>query len=187
MTISLSNFYIFLDIESTGFDPIRNDVTSIGAIVTDRSHNVLSEFYTTVKPEINKFTSEDALVISGFSREALMQHKPQREACIDFMKFLKPYLELFPQTMVSHTVNGFDWRFLDWLFRKQDLNNNLYRVIRHDFQQSTIKIARDLGHSNNKLNEWAERLNLSFKHHNALEDAFMCFEIHRHLLDKNKL
>lgn len=184
MTTFLSSFYIFLDVETTGFDPIRNDVTSIGVVVTDHSHVVLSEFYTTVKPEINKFTSEDALIVSGFSKETLLSHKPQREACIDFMKFLKPYLETFPQKMISHTVNGFDWRFVDWLFRKQELNYNLYKVIGHENQESTIKIARELGYSNNKLSDWGNRLSISFEHHNALEDAKMCYMIHKQLTKK---
>ena len=177
----LSNYLVFVDAETSGFEPIRNDVTSIGAIVTDCSHNVLADFYTTVKPEINKFTSEEALVVSGFSKEALLTHKPQRQACIDFMRFLKPYLEEFPQMMVSHTVNGFDWRFIEWMFRKQELNYNLYRVLSPEFQESTIKLGRQAGHATNKLDEWAERLNLTFNHHNALDDARVCFQIHKHL------
>lgn len=181
----LSKYYLFVDIESTGFDPIRNDVTSLGAIITDSSLSEMGSFYTTVKPDMNKFISDDALKVSGFSLANLMIHTEQRDACILFMKFLKPYLEYFPLTMVSHTVNNFDWRFVDWLFRKQELNFSLYKALRHDYQESTIKLGRDAGHSTNKLNEWAERLGLTFNHHNALDDARMCLEIYRHLKVKN--
>lgn len=176
------HFKIFLDVETTGFDPIRNDVISLGAVITDGSLSVVDEFYTTIKPNINKFISDDALAVSGFTRDQLIEHKPQRDACIDFMWFLKPFLSEEPQSMVSHTNNGFDWRFVDWLFRKQDLNYNLYKILRHDYQESTIKIARDLGHSNNKLNDWAKKLNLNFNHHNALDDARMCMEVYKWLL-----
>ena len=181
----LSRYYLFADIESTGFDPIRNDVTSIGAIVTDSSLNELAAFYTTVKPDLNKFVSDEALQVSGFSRANLMIHTSQREACILFMKFLKPYLEQFPMMMVSHTVNNFDWRFIDWLFRKQELNYSLYKALRYDYQESTIKLGRDAGYPTNKLNEWADRLKLNFNHHNAMDDARMCLEIYRHLKGKN--
>jgi len=184
--VKQSLFNIYIDIESSGFNPIRNDVTSIGVIVTDDLFNIQSQFYSTVKPDINKFTSDEALAISGFTRQALLLHKPRREACIDIMKFLKPYLSTEPQMMISHTVNCFDWRFLDWLFRKEDLNFNLYKILRHDYQLSTIKMARDLGHSNNQLGEWAKRLDLTFNHHNALDDALMCFNIHKHLADKKE-
>jgi DNA polymerase III epsilon subunit-like protein len=179
-----SLFNIYVDVETTNFDPIRGDITSIGVVVTDNSFSVLDQFYSTVKPELNKFTSDEALTVSGFTRAALMLHKPRREACIDIMKFLKPFLSEHPQLMVSHTVNGFDWRFVDWMFRKEDLNWNIYKVLRHDYQLSTIKLARELGHSNNKLGEWATRLNLSFNHHNALDDALMCYNIHKHLEEK---
>lgn len=179
----LSRFNIFIDIESTGFDPIRNDVTSLGAIVSDGHLNIVNEFYTTARPDINKFTSDDALKISGFTREELLNHTPQRDACIDFMYFLKPFLSELPQNMVSHTSNNFDWRFIDWMFRKQELNWNIYKILRHDYQESTIKIARAQGHSNNKLNEWALRLNKTFNHHNALDDARMCMEVYKWLLN----
>lgn len=179
----MSRFNIFVDVETTGFDTIRNDVTSIGAVVTDGSFNTLEEFYTTVRPELNQFTSDKALEVSMFTRETLMQHKPQREACIDFMYFLKPYLSTFPQTMISHTVNNFDWRFIDGLFRKQDLNFNLYKILRHDYQESTIKLARSLGHTENKLSDWAIKLELDFNHHNALDDARVCMEIYKWLSD----
>jgi DNA polymerase III epsilon subunit-like protein len=184
---NLHSKYIFLDVETTSFDPIRGDVISLGAIVTDSSHNELGAFYTTVKPDMNKFISDDALAVSGFSRDDLLTFKPRREAVKDFMWFLKPHLDIFPQIMVSHTVNGFDYRFIDWMFRKEELNYKLYKIIRHDYQQSTIKMARDLGHSNNKLGEWATRLGLTFNHHNALEDARMCLNIHKHLSVSNKL
>jgi DNA polymerase III epsilon subunit-like protein len=176
--------YVFLDLETTGFDPIRNDVTSMGAIITDSSRIVLDELYTTARPDINKFTSDEALNISGFSKAQLLLHKPQREACIDLMKFLKPHLEEFPLMMVSHTSNNFDWRFLDWMFRKQDLNFKIYKALRHDYQQSTIKMGRSAGYDGNKLNQWAERLSLTFNHHNALDDARMCLEVHK-FLSKN--
>lgn len=181
---SRSSYYFFIDIESTGFDPIRNDVTSLGAIVTDSSLNELNAFYTTVKPDMNKFVSDEALSVSGFTRANLMIHTPQRDACIAFMKFLKPYVELFPQIMVTHSLNNFDWRFVDWLFRKQELNYSLYKILRYDYQESTIKMGRDAGYQTNKLNEWADRLNMTFNHHNALDDARMCLEIYRHLKGK---
>lgn len=180
-----SKHIVFLDVETTGFDPIKNDVTSLGAIITDSSLNEVGSFYTTVKPDMNKFISDDALKVSGFSLANLMIHTEQRDACILFMKFLKPYLECFPLTMVSHTVNNFDWRFIDWMFRKQELNFSLYKALRYDYQESTIKLGRDAGYPTNKLNEWADRLNLSFNHHNALDDAKMCLEIYRHLKNKN--
>lgn len=176
-----SKYLIFADVESTGFCPMKNDVTSIGAVITDRSHNLLREFYTTVRPDINKFTSDDALKVSGFSREQLMEHKPRREALIAFSYFLKPYLEIFPQTLISHTVNSFDYRFIDWCFRKEGFHFSLYRIIRYDFQESTIKMGRDAGFSTNKLSEWAERLSLTFQHHNALDDAKMCLNVHKYL------
>ena len=85
-----SLFNIYIDVETTNFDPIRGDITSIGVVVTDNSFSILDQFYSTVKPDINKFTSDEALAISGFNKVALMLHKPRREACIDIMKFLKP-------------------------------------------------------------------------------------------------
>lgn len=174
---------IFFDLETTGFDPIRNDVTSIGCIVTDEKVNVLDKFYIEVRPDINKFTSLDALVVSGFTIDQLKNFPSRKEALITLLNFLSNHESSWPHVSVSHSINNFDFKFLDWCFRKENINYSLYKTIRHDFQLSTIKIARSLGYKNNKLNIWANNLNIDFKHHNALSDAHMCMEIYKWLLN----
>jgi len=156
---------------------MKNDVSSIGVIVADSNYREVGAFYTKVRPDINNFISDKALEVSGFSRDQLSTFIPRRDAIIKFMHFLKPYVEATPQTMVSHTVNNFDYRFVDWMFRKEDLHFSLYRIIHYEYQLSTIKMGREAGHATNSLEEWASRLKLSFNHHNALDDARMCYNI----------
>jgi DNA polymerase III epsilon subunit-like protein len=43
-----------------------------------------------------------------------------------------------------------------------------------------------LGYENNGLGEWAKRLKKDFLHHNALDDAKMCADIFKHLINLEK-
>ena len=180
-------YRIYCDIESTGFDPIRNDLVSIALIVANREMVKVGEFYETAKPDFNKFYSEEAEEIHGFGMAQLMSFQNPRVLCLNLLKFLKPYKDQFnfPQLFVSHSLRSFDYKFMQWLFMKQDLQNSLWKVLRPDFQRSTILEGRAAGYSDNKLNVWADRLGIELDHHDAASDTNCCYEVDKFLLRGN--
>ena len=176
-------FNIFCDVETTGFDPWRNDICSLAVIVTNNNLSVESSFYTTVKPEINKFYSEDAESVHGFTRDEMKTFPPPECVCNDLLAFLAPFKAKnnSPRLFVSHSLRQFDYLFLEVMFRKQGLEYELWKVIEQRHQRSTIKEARKQGYKKNGLAEWSKRLGFDLKHHDALSDTMGCLEVDRYL------
>ena len=109
-----NKFRIYCDIESTGFDPIRNDLISIAMIVTDREMVKRAEFYETAKPDFNKFYSEDAEKIHGFGIAQLMSFQNPSVLCLNLLKFLKPFKDQFnfPQSKHFLLSKGLRYRYI---------------------------------------------------------------------------
>lgn len=179
-----SEFYIFSDCETTGFDPVRNDMISVSLIVTDSNHNIIDKYYDEIKPDFNKFYSEEAEKIHGFTKRDMKNFKPRKEACIDMLKFLKPFKDKnnTPRPFVFHALRNFDYQFLNWAFRKEELQYSLWKIIEGGNIFSTIEMARKAGYKDNKLNTWAKRLGVDFSHHLAEDDAKMCLNLYKHLI-----
>ena len=176
-------FRIYCDVETTGFDPIRNDVVSVALIVTDRNLNKISEFYETARPEFNKFYDAGAEAVHGITKKEMQTFQSQERLCKSILKFLSPYKDNdnFPQLFVSHCLKSFDYRFLEWCFRKQNLQYSMWKIIRDDFQRSTILEGRRKGFKGNRLDEWAKRIGFNLHHHHALSDTACCLAVDKYL------
>ena len=177
-------FRIYSDVETTGFCPIRNDVVSIALIVANENMEIQDKFCETVRPDFNKFYSEDAEKIHGFTKRKMKKFQDPRSLCINILNFLKPFKDEgdFPQLFISHSIGQFDYRFVEWLFRKQELQWSLWKVLDQSKQRSTIKAGRARGYKTNKLDEWAKRLGFDLQHHSAESDTMCCYEIDKFLM-----
>lgn len=185
----LSNYSFIADVETSGFCPIRNDVVSIGLIVVDSQLKEVDHIYLKVRPEINKYTRADdvATHVHGFTLNEMAFFPERRESIVKLMNFLKPFKNEIntPRPFFYHATNAFDYLFLEWFFRKEDLQYSLWKIIDHRSSHSTVLLARSLGYEKNKLDQWALRMGEVFNHHNALEDAKMCAKILLHILKSN--
>lgn len=183
----MKNKYSFvIDIESTGFCPIRNDIISIGVVVLNDKLSVIDSFYDKARPDTYKWMNEDnvATHVHGFKLSEMMFF-PERFTTIKrLMNFLVKYLcpSHTPRPLFYHATKGFDYLFVEWFFRKENLEYSLYKIFTHPTSYSTVLLARSLGYEGNKLDQWASRLSESFHHHNALDDANMCAKILQYIL-----
>jgi DNA polymerase III epsilon subunit-like protein len=163
-------FTFYVDLETSGGDPIRNDVIEICCLVTRRGEfEVIDKFHSYVRPEqINSVTwSQRAQEVHGITPAQAMTFPERRKVAIDFLNFLVPYKheENFAQLFVCHAMaqsffdqkenetkwGMFDFNFLDWLFRKEKLNYSLYKVFNPTYLLSTIWLAQKLGYGNDQL------------------------------------
>jgi len=182
MEILNENHFFFCDVETTGFDPIRNDVVSLSMIVTDPDFNPVGEFYETCRPDFNKFYSSGAEKAHGFTRAQSEKFQDPRKMLIRLLKFLAPFRtpgKYHPY--IYHALKYFDFRFTDWAFRKQNMQWSFYKMFDERFTESTILMARNAGYSPNKLSDWAERVEFDLQHHNALSDTRCCVEVYKFL------
>jgi len=131
---------------------------------------------------MNKFISDESIKIHGFSRNQMANFQPRKDFLMNLLWFLNEFRTPDQtETLVFHANGNFDWRFLDWCFRKEELHWSLYKMIDGTKLVSTLKMARDAGYSHNKLNVWADRLSFDLKHHDAKSDTECCMEIYKFL------
>lgn len=175
-------YLFFLDLETTGFDPIRNDVLTLCVVVTDLDCKPVATFYEKCRPKIDKFVTDESCKIHGFSRQQMAKFPPRIETLKKLLWFLNDYRTPDQyENLIFHANGNFDWRFLEWCFRKEDLHFSLWKMFDHRFLHSTLKMARAAGYSKNKLSDWAERLGFDLDHHNAKSDTECCVEIYKYL------
>lgn len=172
-----------IDCETTGFDPIGCDPIVLSIIIADHNLNELSKKTFKARPFSKKYWGKGAEEIHGIPWKEAEYFPTQRETCMQILNFLVPYKhsENKPILFVSHDKNNFDWKFTEWLFRKQDLQYSFWKVFHHGYKISTIQFADVMGYTGNGLAEWARRLDVKLKHHDAESDARASYEVLKYL------
>jgi len=179
----MKNKYLaFVDCETSGLCPIRNDIVSLAMIITDTKGKELDRFYQKCRPEFNVYYSKEAERIHGFTRDTLKGFQERRELLISLLWFLVPYLSDSSIPFIFHANGKFDYKFVEGAFRKEDLQYSFWKVFNHSNTISTINLAKKIKwYKKNSLDAWAERLNLKLEHHNALSDTLCCKELYFYL------
>ncbi len=116
---------IVVDIETSGTDPSKHSILSIGA-VDFYNHDRL--FYEECKLEEGKTFTTEALNINGFDEKTLKSDKKKKleEVLKDFMSWLEQINDI---TIGGHNVN-FDAGFLNYSFKKYGINLSFgHRVV----------------------------------------------------------
>ena len=114
------NLVVF-DLETSGFDPEKNDIIQIGAIAVNGNFDELARFE--VKVDFNVKNAEpEALEINHFTIDAWRDAVSPEEAINQFINFCKPYKDVkkvskkgwaYDVTLLAgHNSEGFDRDFL---------------------------------------------------------------------------
>lgn len=211
-------FDIYIDLEFTGFDPIKNEVIELGAVVCERGKfDILDSFVKRMKPAImsDNMWDEGAEKVHGISREVLLGEADQRDVLIEFLRFLVPFRnqDNKPQLFVSHAnrmkTSTIDYRFLEWAYRKNDLEYSFWKVFKEDYVLSTISMALDCGYGKKQLFDdngnpvytktgrpklegnglaiWSKRAEFELEHHTAISDAIGCMKVREFLTNNHGL
>ncbi|MEO1514192.1 MAG: exonuclease [Bacteroidota bacterium] len=103
--------YIMVDIESDG--PIPGDYSMIcfGAILVDQKLD--RSFYGQLRPISDQYV-EEALQVSGFSRQQCLQFDDPATVMLRFEEWIKENSKGRPFFISDN--NGFDWMFVCWYF-----------------------------------------------------------------------
>ena len=104
---------IALDIESTGLDPERNSILSIGALDTD---NPEDQFYGDCRVWEGAIITDEALAINGFSQEEACNSEKQSEAellksFITWTSAVSPHTQTKKELIVVGQNSSFDRDF----------------------------------------------------------------------------
>jgi len=101
--------YIMVDIESDGPIPGDYSMISIGAVIVEKELN--RTFYGKLKPISSNYI-EDALKVSGFTREETLTFDEPKTVILNFKEWIENNSKGKPFFISDN--NGFDWQFVNW-------------------------------------------------------------------------
>lgn len=178
---------IIVDIETTGIDPKKHSIVSIGAVDLDNPENY---FYGECKPRENALIDEVAIKINGFNQERINNiQKTCKELLIEFLEWSKPIKN---KTIGGYNVH-FDYNFLvehlklynldvPFMYRLVDLHSIFYYYC----LKNKIEIPLRKDSSGLDLDFIIASLNMKKRegYHNALEDVKLTMEAMNMLINK---
>lgn len=103
--------YIMVDIESDGPIPGDYSMVCFGAVVVEPGLD--RTFYGKLRPVSQRWIPE-ALAVSGFSREEVMDFDPPEIVMTRFAEWLRSVSR--DRLLFISDNNGFDWQFINWYF-----------------------------------------------------------------------
>tara|TARA_B100000614_G_scaffold7625_1_gene7182 strand:- start:93929 stop:97996 length:4068 start_codon:yes stop_codon:yes gene_type:complete len=157
--------YIVFDIETTGFNVIREKIIEIGAVKV-KDGKVVDKFSSFVNPE--KTIPQDCIDVVGITDDMVKDADTIDIVLPKFMKFIEGY------TLIAHNAE-FDMGHMKQNAKKLGLNfSNKYI--------DSLDISRSILINNKKhgLKDLAKHFGFDFRHHRALEDA----EVTAKVIDK---
>ncbi len=170
---------IVLDMETSGVDPQKNSIVSIGALEFENPSN---QFYGECRPWEGAEITDEALRVNGFTRAQLAnQAKAHDQLIKEFLAWMQPIKN---KTIAGHNV-WFDISFfkealkrvgIPWTFGNRYVDS--HSIAYEHFARTGKLILKKEGTSDIKLDRIFEFLGINGKStHTALEDAQMTAEI----------
>ena len=146
-----------VDVESDGPAPPDYSMICFGAVLVDETLSVT--FYGRLRPVSEKWIPE-ALAVSGFTREEVMQFDEPAKVMADFRDWIRLHGKGRPMFISDN--NGYDWQFINWYFHHFLGENpfghsstnlgSLYKGVVRDFSQN-FKHLRKTGHTHHPVDD----------------------------------
>ncbi|OGI03149.1 MAG: hypothetical protein A2Y25_08310 [Candidatus Melainabacteria bacterium GWF2_37_15] len=167
---------LFLDIETSGLDPIKHSILSLGIVVSFDGFENYHSFYEEIRYDELLITPE-AIEINGIEFKSQKNRIPLEKASEDAFHFVKRYFsETDKPLAIGVNVGEFDLQFINkympklaYILNRRSVNLNSLLYLLADLQ------SRDFTGLKQELSEKAssevDQLNLGLKKHNALYDA----------------
>jgi len=185
---------LWLDCETTGLNPIENDVISL-AMIIEINGEVKDKLYLKIKPVNPDKISDEALKINGFTREELQTFTEPKEAHKQIVTFFAKYVDKYKKfkTMEDKLIPAgynvlFDIQFLSEFFKKVGDNYFGAFIDYHKLDVASLvlflKMHKKINIKGYKLVDVAEYLQATIQAHNAESDIEVTREIAYKLLDK---
>lgn len=176
--------YAFIDVETSGFDSIRNQVLTLACYVTDGEYNILGEHHGKFRPEGKKdiVWSTGAEEIHGISWEEALKFPTIQESSEAFCNFLKRFGDLI---FVAHNM-PYDRRMLKGTLSRYDNHFDQYRTFIE--YEDTVKLVKKSGLVSSKsksLGAICKELGIEHNHHDAKSDAYVLIGIHKRCKQKD--
>ncbi|MGM0470685.1 MAG: PolC-type DNA polymerase III [Bacillota bacterium] len=155
--------YVVFDLETTGFNPYRNQIIEIGAVKV-KDGEVVDTFGTLVNPDTN--IPNQIVELTGINNRMVADAPKLEEVLPDFLEFIGDGV------LVAHNLS-FDRDFIN-----TKLTEHGYSPLENS-ALDTLNLSRALlDLTSFKLNRLAKEFNLTLdNHHRAVDDAEVTAEI----------
>ncbi len=162
--------YVVFDIETTGFDPIFDQIIEIGAVKVNGSGEVIDKFQRFVSLYKKDQLPEKIVELTHITDEMLIADGQN----IDFV--MEEFMEFFSDSVLVAQNTKFDMSFIDMYYLK---NKNIFLP---NITLDTIDLAKHLypDKSTYKLAKLIEYFDVNYDseaHHRADYDALITSEI----------
>lgn len=154
-------FYVVIDTETSGFDPVDDDLIELSAIKVENG-NVTDTFSTLIHPISETPVSESATAVNHITNDMLKDAPPAETALVKFLSFIDDFI------LVGYNIN-FDLNFI---------NESLFKIGHEPLQNDYIDVyisARKFIEAQNgyKLQNLAAQFNITpADPHRALSDCY---------------
>lgn len=168
--------FVVFDLETTGLNssPVSGNmdkIIEIGAYKIEDGE-ITESFSTFINPE--RKLSEEIINLTGITEDMVADAPKTEEVMPDFYKFC------YGSILVGHNIAGFDFKFVDHYCA-----NSGYILEKKIID--TIPLSQELLFlSNYKLNTVADKFNIEFNHHRAIDDALATAKIFIELIKMKK-
>lgn len=172
--------YIWLDVETTGLDQIKNDIIQIGCVVTINGE-IKGTFNEYCQP-INKDNIDDtALAINGITRSQIETFQSSKAMMGKFLDFMSKYDGKF--VIAGYNV-AFDRKFISAFFTKMGREKEFFNFFAPDIHDTHVRakaIKKELNTQNLKLETLANHFGVEIKAHDAMSDILATIEVDKHI------
>src|SRR6056297_2982279 len=138
---------LFFDVETTGLDPVKNDIVQIaGYIYINGEQKESFNFFS--KPINKRNITAGALRTMDKSREQLLKYPDSKKAYRNFISLLDKYIDKYNSKdkfqIIGHNIS-FD---LDFLINWAQKNNDIYlgSYINYTYSFCTLSVYRALAY-----------------------------------------
>ncbi len=173
------NNLAFIDLETTGLDPERQEIIEIGCVVVKPGANfeIVSELDLKVKPEHLETAEPEALRINSYNSADWIFASDLDQA----LKALNDKAE--GAIMISHNIT-FDWAFLERAFAKTKVPNLMASVRLDLLSMAFVKLYHHNQVQRFNLRSLCEHFGIINKQaHSALSDAKTALEVYKRLIE----
>lgn len=114
----MSAIYLVLDTETTGLNPLKNNLLQIAALALDSRLNILTTFNQDICPPLGTEFCPISSKIHNFSNQRIQNGRDYQEVCDEFVTFVKQNFANKP--VIIGQFYPFDYAFLNIALSKCD-------------------------------------------------------------------
>lgn len=165
------------DIETTGLDPIKNEIIELGFVIfDDKTFKVYGQYNFKIKPEHIETAHPKALEVNGYNPKEWKDAISLKEALMFFTQATDK------ATFLAHNVS-FDWSFIDTSLNRLGIKHTLNYHRLDTLSIAWAKLPHDKVHSFS-LKTLCTYLGIEpeDKIHRAVNGAIKCYEVYRELM-----